>query len=43
MCCRRSGPARWGHLTLAQRGSRRARARTAVVWGGEALLCWHPE
>ncbi len=39
MCCRRSGLVRWGHLTLVQQGTK----RTAVVWGGEALLCWHPE
>src|SRR5258708_21951342 len=37
MCCRRRGPARWGHLTLAQRGSRRARSE--VLWSGVERPC----
>jgi hypothetical protein len=37
MFCRRSGPARWGHLTLAQRGSRRARSE--LLWSGVERPC----
>ena len=37
MFCRRSGPARWGHLILAQRGSRRARSE--LLWSGVERPC----
>ena len=32
MCCRRSGLARWGHLTRAQPGLRRVRSE--LLWSG---------